>query len=285
VEQVTTLWFATVLGLAVFDALAHWPAKGETSRVLAYLALPYGAMLALPYAPPWAALVFAAVVGLGAHLSFARMVGLTPQYSFYAASAACTIAFYAVAPMDWYGLFQALPAFGIFAVVFVGVVRGDHRALLQSVCLAWVGLLVYGYLLGHGAMLVEQPFARFAVSGPKWLAALVFAAKGGDTVWALVRKVRSNTAALPGTTQVLSSTAGAAAAGVGLAALGWPLTFAQGAVLGGIMGLGLGMGSRAFDLIVADVTGQAAERPLKGTMLFGFSFSLGLAYHYLRYLS
>jgi predicted CDP-diglyceride synthetase/phosphatidate cytidylyltransferase len=273
-----------VLGLAAVDALAHRPAKGEASLVLAYLALPYGAIVALPYLPPWAAVLFAAVVGLGAHLSFSRMVGLTPQYAFYAASAACTAAFYAVAPLDWYGLFQALPAFGIFAVVFVGVLRGDHRALLQSVCLAWVGLLVYGYLLGHAGVLAEQPFARFAVSGPRWLAALVFVAKGGDTAWALVRRVRSSTA-LPGTIQVLTTTAGACAAGVALATLGWPLTPVQGTVLGAIIGLGLGMGSRAFDLIVADVTGQAAGRPLKGTMMFGFSFSLALAYHYLRYLS
>jgi predicted CDP-diglyceride synthetase/phosphatidate cytidylyltransferase len=281
---VTPFAFA-VLGLAVLDGFAHRPAKGEAALVLAYLALPYGAIVALPYLPPWAAVLFAAVVGLGAHLSFSRMVGLTPQYAFYAASAACTVAFYAVAPLDWYGLFQALPAFGIFAVVFVGVLRGEPRALLQSVCLAWVGLLVYGYLLGHAAVLAEQPFARFAVSGPRWLAALVFAAKGGDTAWALARRVRSSTAPLQGTTQVLTSAAGSTAAGVALAALGWPLTHVQGAVLGGIMGVALAMGSRAFDLIVADVTGQASDRPLKGTMMFGFSFSLALAYHYLRYLS
>ena len=66
------------------------------------------------------------------------------------------------------------------------------------------------------------------------------------------------------------------------------MTPTQFALFGLIIGIALAFGSRAYDLVVLDVIGhnpRGPNQPLKGTMVFGFAFSLALAYHFVRYVS
>lgn len=49
----------------------------------------------------------------------------------------------------WYGLFMALPAFSVCAIVFVPILLNRTRRQLQSVALAIVGFLYLGWMFGH----------------------------------------------------------------------------------------------------------------------------------------
>ena len=86
----------------------------------------------------------------------------------------------------------------------------------------------------------------------------------------------------PSWLQLVVSPLGATAGAVLVGSLqGAPLLPFAG--LGLLIGAGLAFASRAYDLIVIDVLGTPPDRPLKGTMLFGFAFALALAYHYIRF--
>src|SRR5205814_1408488 len=77
----------------------------------------------------------------------------------------------------------------------------------------------------------------------------------------------------PGRRAVGAASAGAAGSGRG----GRRRPGGGGFPPGALPGLGLGVGSRAYNLIVADVTGQS-DRQRKGTMLFGFGLAVAIAY-------
>jgi hypothetical protein len=82
----------------------------------------------------------------------------------------------------------------------------------------------------------------------------------------------------------VTSAGGARGGAIAYLALPGALTLPQMALLGLIVGIGLGAASRTYKLIVTDVLGEDPARPMKGTMLFGFAFALALAYQYVRFL-
>jgi hypothetical protein len=244
-----------------------------------YLALAYVPMLLLPHLGPWGVTGLVGGLALFSQWNYARMVGLTGELRFFVASMLGTAAFYVVARVHWYGLFQAMPAFAVCAVAAAGALRHEPQAFLQRLCLAWLGLLVYGYLGAHAALFPDLSTHPLALSGGLWVALVLFMAKCADLPWALARRLAPKRPWL----QLVLSPLGGAAGGI-VAALILPADHLQFTLLGGLIGAGLGFGSRAFALIATDVLGEAPDRPLKGTALFGVAFALALAYHDVRYL-
>lgn len=279
-------WLALAL-LAADAALRPWkPAEAAAKQNAVYLGVAWVPLFLVPFLPPLGVTLLASAVALFALYSFARMVGLTQHLRFFVPAFAATAAFFAVAHARWYGLFQAMPVFAVTLVVAAAGARKDAKHFLQLLCLAWVGLLVYGYLFGHAVLLAD--LHRFQ-GGRNLLAMTILFAKFGDVGWVALKRVAPGRDWL----QLVATPLGALLGGALGALLGWrwaeiylPMSL--------LAGLGLAFGARAHDLLVADVADVAGARasessllgrPLKGTMLFGFAFAVALAWHWLRYKS
>lgn len=74
----------------------------------------------------------------------------------------------------WYGLFIALPAYVIAAIVLVPIIRNRARGQLQRVALAIVGFLYFGWMFSHLSFLAN---ARYAYG---YLLYLIFAVEIND---------------------------------------------------------------------------------------------------------
>lgn len=263
-------------------ALSRWrPARPHARRSAAALVIAYLPMFALPALSPLAITLVAAGVGVLSLFSFARMVGLARHPRSFALTLIATLSFYVAARAHWYALFEAMPVFVMFVVAGGGTVRAEPGAFLQRMCLSWLGSFVYGYLLAHAAIFTDTDLGSLPPAAA-WLSVILFVAKSGDVGWDVSRRlgVKGEEA------QLVITALGGALGGAALPlALPGVLTRPRMALLGLIVGLGIGAASRTYKLIVTDVLGEDPARPMKGTMLFGFAFALALAYHYVRYLA
>ncbi len=266
--------------LFLIDApFRRWrPFKTSGLKALAYLLLPYVPLVLLPLASRRQVTAMTATVALGALLSYARMVGLAHYHRFYIPTLLSAALFYAGAHFGLYPAFQALPVLGLLLVLLVATLGGSGEAFLQKLCLSWLGILVYGYFWAHAVLIVTSPMPATA-SGPLWLACVLLCAKFADVAWVVVGKIFPDAALL----QIASSATGGFLGALTLRfAVGQLLPPWQLLLLGAAIGATLGVGARAFNYIVSDVVGDDVERPLKGAMMFGFAFSLAVAFHALQ---
>jgi hypothetical protein len=274
-------YYALVALLLLADAaLSRWrPIKPHALRSALALVIAYAPIVLLPALSPMAITLTAATIGTVGLVSFSRMVGLGGRS--FALTLLCSLSFFVAARVHWYGLFQAMPVFAMFFVAGAGTVRAEPQAFLQKMCLSWLGLLVYGYLFAHAAMFTDTDLGSLPPAS-RWIAVIVLCAKAADVLWEASQKVGPRSGEL----QIAICPAGGALGGLAVhLALPDALTARELALLGAIVGLGLGAASRVYKLIVTDVLGEDPGRPLKGTMLFGFAFALALAYHYIRYIA
>jgi hypothetical protein len=151
-------------------------------------------------------------------------------------------------------------------------------------CLSWLGLLVYGYLLAHAAVFTDTAATPLGSLPPaaQWIAVILLCAKLADVGWEAARRlgVKDEDFQI-----VISAASGALGGALVHAALPAAMPAPRFAVLGLVVGLGIGAASRVYKVIVTDVLGEDPARPMKGTMLFGFAFALALGYHYIRYVA
>jgi predicted CDP-diglyceride synthetase/phosphatidate cytidylyltransferase len=268
--------------LAADAGLSRWrPARPHARRSAAALVIAYAPMLVVPALSPLAITLLSAAIGVVSLVSFARMVGLTRHPRFFVLALLSSLSFYVAARAHWYGLFQAMPVFAMFVVAGAGAVRAEPGGFLQRMCLSWLGLIVYGYLLAHAALFTDTDLGRLP-GAAVWLSVILFCAKASDVLWEAARRLGVKGEEL----QLAVSPAGGALGGAAVYhALPGAFTLAETALLGLVVGLGVGAASRTYKLIVTDVLGEDPARPMKGTMLFGFAFALALAYHLVRYLA
>jgi len=59
----------------------------------------------------------------------------------------------------WYGLFVAMPAFVIAAILIVPIVRNRAKGQLQQMALAIVGFIYIGWMFGHLSFLANSQYA------------------------------------------------------------------------------------------------------------------------------
>jgi hypothetical protein len=280
-----TAYFACAAVLLAADVLLRpwdsWKRRGGYHLV--YLLLPYAPLFIGPFIPVrWLTVVFG-VVALGALLNFANMVGLVSYPRFFIPAALVSVAFFGAAQVHWYGLFQAMPVFGLAFILAATTPGARPEGFLQKLCLSWLGSLVYGYLWAHASLFLDTDFQGLG-DGRSWDLLALLCAKAGDTAWVAARERLRLRSWL---VQVLTTVPGAVVGGAVAAALFPPSGATRWEMLlfGAVVGLGLGVGSFGHELIVADVLEQKQRVPLKSTMLFAFSFSLALGYHLIRYFS
>jgi phosphatidate cytidylyltransferase len=111
---------------------------------------------------PWILLV--GLLSVAAFREYARAVGLWMDwglqavvYLFICAVAASSASLYAddYPEPGWYGLFIVLPVYGILALLLVPILRDRAWSMLQRLSLAILGLLYFGFFLGHFGYLVN----------------------------------------------------------------------------------------------------------------------------------
>ena len=267
------------LGLCAVDvALRPWRPRRQALSSATYLLLAYLPLWILPsVGPTWLACLSGAVA-LAALVNMSRLVGLTLHPAFFVPTLVATASFFFVARVGWYGLYQALPAFAIFLVLATSTLRRQHEAILQKLCLSWLGLLVFGYLWGHTALFGQSVW--LGRQGGEWVTLTILCAKFSDVTWVVLRKANP-----PGVLRLLVAPLGGALGGWAISRFGGALAVGPSILWGVIIGTGVGWGSEAFNLIVLDVAGEKSDAPLKSSMLFGFAFAAALAYHFVRYVS
>lgn len=98
---------------------------------------------------------------------FARATGLYDDWWLtglvYLSIVALGIASYVTDPrldyQGWYGLFMALPAYVVAAIVLVPIIRNRAKGQLQQVALAIVGFVYFGWMFSHLGFLANTDFA------------------------------------------------------------------------------------------------------------------------------
>jgi hypothetical protein len=268
------LLIAAALLMVLDAALRQWrPWRSRAGHNLIYLGAAWLPFFALPHVRPLAAMVAAAVIALGCLIDFSRMVGLSVHKRFFVPALVMAAAGFPLAAAKLGGEFSALPVLALLALVGAAGASKNPQGFLQKLCLAWLSVLVYGYLYAHAVLLLGNPVsARWGLGGPSLLAIVILLAKCADIAW-----VSGHRATGRERLQLLASPLGGLLGGLAVAALVPGLPGQLMAVLGLGVGIGIGFGSRAYNLIVADVTGEQ-ERQRKGTMLFGFGLALALAH-------
>lgn len=261
--------------LALDATLRSWrPWRTHALPALAYLLLAWAPLSLLPWLGVPGAALLAGAVAVGGLLSFARMVGLTVHGRFFVPALLALPVLHALALRGKPALVGALPLMAVCAVLVPAVAREEPRAFLQKLCLAWVAVLVYGYLWSHAALLAAD------TGGTEVLVRVVLAAKAADVAWVAARRLgAAGPVHLPVAT-------GAALLGMLLLEAVAPTGLAlwQAALWGAAVGLGLAAGALAHALVVEDVCATREAHALKSSMLFGFAFSLALSFHLLRAL-
>jgi hypothetical protein len=264
--------------LAVLDAAVRpWqPFPRSVPTNLFFLAIAWVPFFVLPHAGPSVVIAWAAAVGVLSFVDFARMVGLS-IHGWFSAPALLLIG--VCFPLAWVrdgAVLAAVPVIALLVFVTAGAAARATPAFLQKLCLAWLAVLVYGYLYSHAVLFVHSTWA--SLPGTTTLALVILIAKFANVAWLAARRASGRARIM-----LLVAPLGGAMAGVVIPPL-WPdLAISAGALtaVGVVSGLGLAAGCRAHTLIVADVTGEP-EVQRKGTMLFGFGIALALAFWTLR---
>lgn len=264
--------------LAVFDAaLRPWrPFPGSVPTNAFFLAIAWVPFFVLPHAGPGVVIAWAAAVGVLSFIDFARMVGLSIHGWFSGPALVLIGVCFPLAGAQQGGMLAAVPVIALLVFVTMGAATRAPQAFLQKLCLAWLAVIVYGYLYSHAVLFVHSTWA--GLPGTTTLALVILIAKFANVAWLAARRASGRARIM-----LIIAPLGGAMAGIVIPPL-WPaLPISAGALtaVGVVSGLGLAAGCRAHTLIVADVTGEP-EIQRKGTMLFGFGIALALAFWTLR---
>jgi hypothetical protein len=260
--------------VALLDAsLRGWSRARETIATnIFYLAIAWVPFFTLPHASPWLVVLWAAVVGLLSSVDFARMVGLSVHGWFFVPALVLIGVCFPLAGAHQGGVLAAIPVIALLVFVTTGAATREPKAFLQKLCLAWLAVLVYGYLYSHAVLFVHATWST--LPGTTTLALVILIAKFANVAWLAARRLSGRTRIM-----LVAAPLGGALGGLVVTFL-WrdlPITIFPLIAMGVFGGLGLSAGCRAHTHIVADVTGEP-EQQRKGTMIFGFGVALAVCY-------
>jgi hypothetical protein len=263
--------------LAALDAsLRVWKAARDVVVTnVVFLAIAWVPFFVLPHVGTTLVALWAAGVALPSFIDYARMVGLSVHGRYVLPALALICACFPLASQYHASALAAVPVLALLVFVTAGAAGQAHESFLQKLCLAWLAVLVYGYLYAHAVLFVHESWplpSGAALPGTTMLALVILLAKFANVAWLAARRASGRVRIM-----LVAAPAGGAVGGV-LVPLLWPAVAIPGLpAVSCAIGLGLGAGCRAHTLIVADVTGEP-EQQRKGTMLFGFGVALAVGY-------
>lgn len=188
----------------------------------------------------------------------------------------------------WYGLFMALPVFVIATIVVIPVIRNRAEGQLQSLALAIVGFLYFGWMFGHLAFLANSAQAY------SYLGFLVLAVELSDVTAYVCGKLFGRTLLRSNISPKKTWEGAAGALAISLL-LPWALLFSfpqfepRDCLLAGLI---VGIGGQLGDLVVSSFKRDLGIKDL-GWIIPGHGGILDrvdsliyvtpLFFHYLRY--
>lgn len=269
----TSLLVAAAVLAALDASLRVWtPARESIAPNLMFLAIAWVPVFVLPHVGTTIVAAWALTVGVLSFVDYARMVGLSIHGRYMLPALALIVGCFPLASARHGDMLAAIPVLAVLVFVTAGAAGRMHETFLQKLCLAWLAVLVYGYLYAHAVLVVHAAWPASAPRGTTMLALVILLAKFANVAWLAARRASGRTRIM-----LFAAPVGGALGGVVVPAL-WPALAIAGLPAAGlVIGLGLGAGCRAHTLIVADVTG-APEQQRKGTMLFGFGIALAVGY-------
>ncbi|MEM7431735.1 MAG: phosphatidate cytidylyltransferase [Pseudomonadota bacterium] len=114
-----------------------------------------------------AIIIGVALLAIFGFREFARATGLYSDWWMtgivYLGIAALAVASYIDDPRQglpgWYGLFMALPAYVVAAIVLVPIIRNQADGQLQRIALAILGFLYFGWMFSHVGFIANTTYA------------------------------------------------------------------------------------------------------------------------------
>ena len=106
---------------------------------------------------PGVFIVAVCAVSLGCVKEFARATGLYQDWLFVGTVYAGIVALFWSAWLAWYGLFVALPVFGITTIFLLPSLRNRYEGMIQRVGLSTIAFIYLGWFLAHLAYLANSP--------------------------------------------------------------------------------------------------------------------------------
>ena len=112
-------------------------------------------------------IVFVGLVACAAFKEFARATGLYRDWwmtgTVYLGITALVVVTLIFDPntgrSGWYGLYMAMPAYAVCAILMVPIVRNRTRGQLQAIALAILGFVYFGWMFGHLGFLANARHA------------------------------------------------------------------------------------------------------------------------------
>ena len=243
-----------------------------------------------------AIIIFVTIVAVFGFREFARASGLdrhkTMTAAVYLGISATGVVSLITDPNNrnpgWYGLFMALPVFVIAMIVVIPVIRNRAEGQLQSLALAIVAFLYFGWMFGHLAFLANSAQAY------SYLGFLVVAVELSDVAAFVFGKMFGRTLLCSNVSPKKTWEGAAGALAVSLL-LPWALRFSfpqfevRDCLIAGLI---VGIGSQLGDLVVSGFKRDLGIKDL-GWIIPGHGGILDridsliyvspLFFHYLRY--
>lgn len=145
--------------LALLRATKHWNASGVQKTWVAYqswlIMLPL-AFLVLGLGRE--AFIFGVgVLSIAIVKEFALATGLYRDWAFMIAVYAGIGGLFWAVVINWYGLFVAMPVYGIVLLFMIPLLRNEYEGMIQRVGLSTIALIYLGWFLAHLAFLANHP--------------------------------------------------------------------------------------------------------------------------------
>lgn len=154
-RQVLLFAFGAMLffGLVCLVVSAVFKSKGRSTENLWTRYFAFFVMVPVIVLPLcWNAVAFQTVVMLLSvfgFVEFARATGLAADRLITAVVIMATIAIYYPVFVDWYGLYQAMPAWSVVLLLLICVWRGQHEDMVGKVSLAVLAIIYFGWFFSH----------------------------------------------------------------------------------------------------------------------------------------
>jgi phosphatidate cytidylyltransferase len=88
---------------------------------------------------------------------FAKATGLYQDWWFMGALYLGLLGIYGAVWADWFGLFTAMPVWGVSALFLIPILRNEYRGMIQRVGLSAIAVIYLGWFLAHLAFLESFP--------------------------------------------------------------------------------------------------------------------------------
>ncbi|MCS6815234.1 MAG: phosphatidate cytidylyltransferase, partial [Cyanobacteria bacterium] len=213
--------------------------------------LTWAVLLPLVFIPlwihPWAWIAAITLLSIYGFKEFAKGTGLYAHWPYIVVVYTLMIGMALAAVAKNYGLFMALPIWGVALVTALPVMTNTADEAIQRVALSVIGLVYFGWFLAH------LGYLRQADGGIGYVVYVVLATQFNDALaflWGKLVGKTTWTALSPKKT--IEGSVLALLSSIGLAYLNWPIAFPHFEWwLVGLVGIIVGVGGQIGDLVMS----------------------------------